>query len=351
MKVFFTLCHPYYDKFIILIIMLSSIQLALSSPRNDPNDPLAQTLEKIDMLTTLIFAVEVLLKIIAGGFYWNGKHSYLKSRWNLADFLIMILSVVSLMPLQRSLRAFKVLRTVRVLRLVGKNEGLKIGLHALLKATPNIVRTFSIMFLFFLIFGIITVSFFKGAFYYCQSTQASGLPNYSSFVINQKWDCLNTGGDWQNRYYNFDNILYAMVTLFIICNVSGWQDYMYFAVQTTEMDYTWYKWTKEYQIALFIIFIVIGSFFLLNLLVGVVISSFNREKDQLSGYSLLTEKQKEWVAVHTRVLSIKPEKIIFKPTNAFRLFCYNLISKKYFINICTAIIILNCLNMSLFWQG
>jgi hypothetical protein len=40
---------------------------------------------------------------------------------------------------------------------------------------------------------------------------------------------------------------------------------------------------------------VVGAFFLLNLFVGIVISSFNREKDALGGGSLLTDKQKEWI--------------------------------------------------------
>jgi hypothetical protein len=47
---------------------------------------------------------------------------------------------------------------------------------------------------------------------------------------------------------------------------------------------------------------VVGSFFLLNLFVGVVISSFNRQKDLLGGNSLLTEKQKEWIDTHLVVL-------------------------------------------------
>jgi len=58
---------------------------------------------------------------------------------------------------------------------------------------------------------------------------------------------------------------------------------------------------------------VVGSFFLLNLFVGVVISSFNRQKDLLGGNTLLTEKQKEWIDTHLVVLKSQPEKKIKVP--------------------------------------
>jgi hypothetical protein len=82
----------------------------------------------------------------------------------------------------------------------------------------------------------------------------------------------------------------AMITLFVMCNVTGWQEYMYISAQITEIDYAWQKWTHQYWVFFFIAFMVVGSFFLLNLFVGIVISSFNRQKALLGGSSLLTEK-------------------------------------------------------------
>jgi hypothetical protein len=58
-------------------------------------------------------------------------------------------------------------RVFRVLRIISKTDGLKIGLSALFRAIPNIVRVSTIVLLFLLIFGILTVSFFKGTFHYC----------------------------------------------------------------------------------------------------------------------------------------------------------------------------------------
>lgn len=152
------------------------------------------------------------------------------------------------------------------------------------------------------------------------------MAGYAELPLIHKWDCLNTGGDWHNKYYNFDNIFFAIITLFILCNVSGWQDYMYYAAQVTEIDYVWQKWTQEYWVYFFIFFMVIGSFFLINLFVGVVISSFNREKDSIGGNILLSERQKEWIETHTVVLKAKPRMKFIPPANRCRAICYRIIS-------------------------
>jgi hypothetical protein len=91
-----------------------------------------------------------------------------------------------------------------------------------------------------------------------------------------KWDCLNTGAEWVRNYYNFDNMYQTIASLFILANISGWQDFMFIGVKVTEIDYAWKKGTHSYWVFFFIGFIIFGSFFLLNLFVGVVISSFNR---------------------------------------------------------------------------
>ncbi|MFO0005279.1 MAG: ion transporter, partial [bacterium] len=58
-------------------------------------------------------------------------------------------------------------RILRVLRLISRNESLRVGVKALLYALPNIGNVTVIMLFFFLIFGIICVSYFKGKFFIC----------------------------------------------------------------------------------------------------------------------------------------------------------------------------------------
>jgi len=41
-------------------------------------------------------------------------------------------------------------------------------------------------------------------------------------MIDNKWDCFDYGGSWVNNDYNFDNILNALITLFVISTTEGW---------------------------------------------------------------------------------------------------------------------------------
>lgn len=88
----------------------------------------------------------------------------------MVDFIIVIFSMISLTPLSNKLEIIKIFRVIRVFRLIGKEEGLQLAIKALLQAVPQIANVTIITLLFFLIFGIIGVSYFKGKFYYCDST-------------------------------------------------------------------------------------------------------------------------------------------------------------------------------------
>ena len=121
-----------FEQLSILLIILSSIELGMSSPLNDPNGRMTHILYWIDFMLAIVFAIECLLKSITYGFIFNGEPSYLKNPWNLLDFVVVILSILSLSPLANKLKVFKMFRVLRVLRLISRAEGLRIGLQALL---------------------------------------------------------------------------------------------------------------------------------------------------------------------------------------------------------------------------
>jgi Ion transport protein len=98
------------------------------------------------------------------------------------------------------------------------------------------------------------------------------------------------------------------VTLFVLATTSGWADIMMSCIQSTEIDYLPDEKAEMSPIwvTFFVIFIIVGAFFFLNLFVGVVISTFNSEHDKLGGNDLLTEKQKEWIELRLLVLRSQP---------------------------------------------
>jgi voltage-dependent calcium channel L type alpha-1D len=78
-------------------------------------------LEQIEYIFLVIFTGECIMKIIAYGF-WQHPTAYLRSTWNLLDFTIVMIGVVStildLVKIKgfdvKALRAFRVLRPLRL---------------------------------------------------------------------------------------------------------------------------------------------------------------------------------------------------------------------------------------------
>jgi hypothetical protein len=159
--------HPKYDGVIVVCILISAVLLALDAPSLDPKSTTKKIIYWIDLVTIIIFSLECLIKVITFGFFFNGKFSYLREMWNILDFIILIFSYLCLTSLVETFRVVKTFRILRCLRLIGRNEGLKVAVRALLYAIPNILQITGIMFLFQTIFAVILMSYFKGKSHYC----------------------------------------------------------------------------------------------------------------------------------------------------------------------------------------
>jgi hypothetical protein len=73
-------------------------------------------------------------------------------------------------------------------------------------------------------------------------------------------------------------VLQAMVTLFVVSSLEGWPDVMYSAVDATSVDAAPVRNNSEWAAYYFVVFIVIGSFFFLNLFIAVVFDKFTESK-------------------------------------------------------------------------
>jgi len=77
----------------LILILINTVEIAIENPLNDPNTKLSLSLKIIDYTMTTIFAIEVIIKIISNGLFFNGKRSYLKSYMNLLDSGVVIVTV------------------------------------------------------------------------------------------------------------------------------------------------------------------------------------------------------------------------------------------------------------------
>lgn len=98
-----------------------------------------------------------------------------------------------------------------------------------------------------------------------------------------------------NARSNFDDIYSAMLSLFEMMTTEGWLTVMWGGVDAKGIDKQPVKNNHTYATIFFVGYMIIGSQFILNLFVGIVIDNFNKIKEKELGNVFLTEAQKEWM--------------------------------------------------------
>lgn len=84
----------WFKNTILVLIIISTITLALETPLDDPKGDKIRVLNQIDLFMTVAFTFEALVKIIAVGFLFTGKPSYIRDPWNILDFIIVIAALL-----------------------------------------------------------------------------------------------------------------------------------------------------------------------------------------------------------------------------------------------------------------
>ncbi|XP_064019820.1 sodium channel protein type 1 subunit alpha isoform X5 [Pogoniulus pusillus] len=123
----------------------------------------------------------------------------------------------------------------------------------------------------------------------------------------------------------------------------GWMDIMYAAIDSRDiLDQPKYE-DNLYMYLYFVIFIIFGSFFTLNLFIGVIIDNFNQQKKKFGGQDIfMTEEQKKYYNAMKKLGSKKPQKPIPRPGNKFQGMVFDFVTQQVFD---ISIMILICLNM------
>ncbi|XP_012731304.2 sodium channel, voltage-gated, type I like, alpha b isoform X2 [Fundulus heteroclitus] len=337
--------HNWFESFIIFMILLSSGALAFEDIYIEQRRTIKTVLEYADKVFTYIFILEMLLKWVAYGFV-----KYFTNAWCWLDFLIVDVSLVSLVANAlgySELSAIKTLRTLRALRplrALSRFEGMRVVVNALLGAIPSIMNVLLVCLIFWLIFSIMGVNLFAGKYYHCVNTTTDEL--FPTSVVNNKTECLNlvnNSARWKNVKINFDNVGAGYLALLQVATFKGWMDIMYAAVDSRDLEEQPEYEVNLYMYLYFVIFIIFGSFFTLNLFIGVIIDNFNQQKKKFGGQDIfMTEEQKKYYNAMKKLGSKKPQKPIPRPTNEFQGFVFDCVTKQAFDIV---IMILICLNM------
>uniref|UniRef100_A0A8D2BRL9 Sodium channel protein n=1 Tax=Sus scrofa TaxID=9823 RepID=A0A8D2BRL9_PIG len=338
--------HNWFETFIVFMILLSSGALAFEDIYIEQRRVIRTILEYADKVFTYVFIIEMLLKWVAYGF-----KVYFTNAWCWLDFLIVDVSIISLVAnwLGYSelgpIKSLRTLRALRPLRALSRFEGMRVVVNALLGAIPSIMNVLLVCLIFWLIFSIMGVNLFAGKFYYCINTTTS--ERFDISEVNNKSECeslMHTGQvRWLNVKVNYDNVGLGYLSLLQVATFKGWMDIMYAAVDSREKEEQPQYEVNLYMYLYFVIFIIFGSFFTLNLFIGVIIDNFNQQKKKFGGKDIfMTEEQKKYYNAMKKLGSKKPQKPIPRPQNKIQGLVYDLVTKQAFD---ITIMMLICLNM------
>ncbi|KAM8981865.1 voltage-dependent L-type calcium channel subunit alpha-1C isoform 14-T14 [Sarcophilus harrisii] len=303
-----------FEIIILLTIFANCVALAIYIPfPEDDSNATNSNLERVEYLFLIIFTVEAFLKVIAYGLLFH-PNAYLRNGWNLLDFIIVVVGLFSAILEQatkadganalggkgagfdvKALRAFRVLRP---LRLVSGVPSLQVVLNSIIKAMVPLLHIALLVLFVIIIYAIIGLELFMGKMHKTCYNQ-EGLtdapveddPSPCALDTGHGRQCQNgtiCKAGWDGPKHgitNFDNFAFAMLTVFQCITMEGWTDVLYWVNDAVGRDWPWIY---------FVTLIIIGSFFVLNLVLGVLSGEFSKEREKAKArgdFQKLREKQ------------------------------------------------------------
>uniref|UniRef100_A0AAX7UZW9 Voltage-dependent L-type calcium channel subunit alpha n=1 Tax=Astatotilapia calliptera TaxID=8154 RepID=A0AAX7UZW9_ASTCA len=306
-----------FDIFILLAIFANCVALGVSKPfPEDDSNSTNHDLEQVEYVFLIIFTVETFLKILAYGLVMHPS-SYIRNGWNLLDFVIVIVGLFSVVletmthkssgeqatthhmpgkPGGLDVKALRAFRVLRPLRLVSGVPSLQIVLNSIMKAMVPLLHIALLVLFVIIIYAIIGLELFIGRMH--RTCYYIGTDNYveddpvpCAFAGHGR-QCIINGSECRGRWAgpnggitNFDNFFFAMLTVFQCITMEGWTDVLYWMNDAIGFELPW---------VYFVSLVIFGSFFVLNLVLGVLSGSFSKEREKAKArgdFQKLREKQ------------------------------------------------------------
>uniref|UniRef100_A0A8C5UC38 Voltage-dependent N-type calcium channel subunit alpha n=1 Tax=Malurus cyaneus samueli TaxID=2593467 RepID=A0A8C5UC38_9PASS len=261
-------------------IIANCIVLALEQHLPDGDKtPMSERLDDTEPYFIGIFCFEAGIKIIALGFVFH-KGSYLRNGWNVMDFVVVLTGILATAGTDFDLRTLRAVRVLRPLKLVSGIPSLQVVLKSIMKAMVPLLQIGLLLFFAIVMFAIIGLEFYMGKFHKTCFSNETGeevgdFPCGEEPPARQCESGTTCREYWQGPNYgitNFDNILFAVLTVFQCITMEGWTDILY---NTNDAAGNTWNWLY------FIPLIIIGSFFMLNLVLGVLSGEFAKERERV----------------------------------------------------------------------
>ncbi|XP_026791095.3 calcium channel, voltage-dependent, L type, alpha 1D subunit, a isoform X11 [Pangasianodon hypophthalmus] len=288
-------------------------------PEDDSNST-NHDLESVEYAFLIIFTVETFLKIIAYGLVMH-QNAYVRNGWNMLDFVIVVIGLFSVIlevvtkeggqqgsgspapshghggkPGGFDVKALRAFRVLRPLRLVSGVPSLQVVLNSIIKAMVPLLHIALLVLFVIIIYAIIGLELFLGKMHatcYIVGSALIAVDDPAPCAINgngrictlNNTECREGWQGPNGGITNFDNFLFAMLTVFQCITMEGWTDVLYWTNDAMGMELPW---------VYFVSLVIFGSFFVLNLVLGVLSGEFSKEREKAKArgdFQKLREKQ------------------------------------------------------------
>ncbi|ROL49181.1 Dihydropyridine-sensitive L-type skeletal muscle calcium channel subunit alpha-1 [Anabarilius grahami] len=340
--------HTTFTNIILLFILLSSISLAAEDPI-DPRSFRNKVLAYADIVFTTVFTIEIVLKMtVYGAFLHTG--SFCRNSFNILDLIVVGVSLLSMGMESSTISVVKILRVLRVLRplrAINRAKGLKHVVQCMFVAIKTIGNIVLVTMLLDFMFACIGVQLFKGKLFYCsdplQKTAEECRGTFLRHVQNSLHDTEVHQRQWVNSDFNFDNVLNGMLALFTISTFEGWPEILYRAIDSNKVDMGPLYNNRVGISIFFIIYIIIIAFFMMNIFVGFVIITFQKQGEQEYKNCELDKNQRQCVQYALKARPLK----CYIPKNPHQYRVWYFVTSCYFEYLMFFLIMLNtlCLGM------
>jgi len=259
-------------RFINLVIVINTVLLALD---HDPMDESFEgILEKMNLVLTFVFIIEMIIKLIG-----MGCRAYFKDPANILDFVIVVLSLgdigmfiyfqimtsaqesdttKTLTKLRDASTVFRIFRLARILKLAKSWPSFNYFLITIGSTITKMSSFAVILFLFIFIFAIMGMEFFAQKLRF----------DFDSNPIEQFKEYPNTSTKASVPASNFDTFVNSMVTVFIVLANDGW----------TPIYWDYYRAVgKLGTTAYFHVLVVFGQWILVNLFLAILLKEFDQQ--------------------------------------------------------------------------
>jgi len=232
----------YFQHFITFLIIVNGVILGLATSQQIISE-YGRLIHALDSIIVAIFTIEIAMRI------YVHRLRFFKDPWSLFDFFVVS---ISLIPASDGLSILRVLRVLRLFRLLTIVPQMRLIISAILGVIPGMASVSLVLLLFFYVFAIISTNLFSVTF--------------------PQW---------------FGSLGESMFTLFQIMTLESWS----MGIARPIMEIHPYAWI------FFVIYILIVTFIMVNLFIGLVVDAIFtiKESDKTAQNSKKAEMIKEIV--------------------------------------------------------